>query len=172
MRKAREAVGNIIDKISYAGYAVIFFIMIMTTVDVILRKVSKFSIVGSFELTEMGMIIIVFLGIAAFQVVKGHVRVDMFVTKFPGRSQLITNTIVLLVECVAVGFLAYGNFEKMIANGAKGITTSNLLIPTWPFCGIMLIGTILFLVLLILDFIISIIDIIEYRKPTPEEIAD
>lgn len=171
MKKLRDVIGNIVDKISYAGMAVIFILMLITTIDVILRKVSTLSIMGSYELTEMGMLIIVFLGIAAFQVKKGHVRVDMFINKFPGRSKLIVDTIVQLIECVAGGFLIYGNLEKMLSNGARGITTSTLLIPTWPFCAIMMIGSILFTVMMILDLIITIIDMAKYRKPTAEEVA-
>ena len=151
--------------------AVIFILMIITTVDVILRKVSPLSIRGSYELTEMGMLIIVFLGIAAFQVKGGHVRVDMFVNKFPGRAKIITAIVVQLIECVAGGFLIYGNIEKMLANGAKGISTSTLLIPTWPFCAIMMIGSILFTIMMILDLILTVIDLAKYRKPTAEEVA-
>ena len=171
MKKFRESVGNVVDKISYAGMAVIFILMVITTVDVILRKVSTLSIRGSYELTEMGMLIIVFLGIAAFQVKRGHVRVDMFINKFPGRSKLIVDTIVQIIECVAGGFLIYGNLEKMLANGAKGISTSTLLIPTWPFCAIMMIGSILFTIMMVLDLILTIIDLVQYRKPSAEEVT-
>ena len=101
MKKIHSALSTFTRYISWAGLAATFFLMVVTTIDVILRKLPiNASITGSYDMTEMGMVVIVFFGIAYFQSEHGHVRVEMFVEKFPYTVRCIVEGVVNLVEAV------------------------------------------------------------------------
>ena len=68
--------------------------MVLTTVvDVFLRYLFNSPILGSYELTEFMMAILVFGSVAYTMVVKGHVTVDLVITRLPARAQAI-------LECI------------------------------------------------------------------------
>ena len=73
---------------SIIAMVVAFATMIVLVVDIILRLVTdSLAITGSYELTEMAMVVIVFLGFAITQVEGEHVRVTMIVDRLPRRMQ-------------------------------------------------------------------------------------
>ena len=102
-------------------------------------------------MTEMAMVVIVFFGIAYFQSEHGHVRVDMFVTKFPHTLRYVVEGIVNLVEAVMGGLMCYAAFQQISTLFARGTGTSVLRIPHWPFAIFMTIGLLLFTIFLLLD---------------------
>lgn len=158
MKRIRDKLGKVINAMSYLGMVIAFIIMCITTVDVIIRKVSSLSILGSYELTELGMVIMIFFGIAALQVARGHVRVDMFIEKYPRRAKHVTEGIVTLIETLVLAAMSYCAFLKILDDFRKGLATSVLRIPTWPFCVLMFIGMALFTLTLLLDTICVFID--------------
>lgn len=132
-----------------------FVLMLVVTVDVILRKISHFYIPGSNEIVEMGMVVLIFLGIAGLQVTKGHVRVTMFVDKFPYRAKKITLAIVETVEVIVMAEVTYAALQKSISMFHKGLSTTVLHWQEWPFGVCMFIGLLLFTILLAMDTIIT-----------------
>ncbi len=159
MYSLRKSLGKFINTLSAIGMAVTFVLMLITTLDIILRKVSSSSVRGSYELTEMGMVVLIFFGIAALQVAKGHVRVDMFAEKFPRTFRLVLETIVLFIEAGVMGFMTYCGYLKIISDFSKNLSTAVLRIPTWPFSIFMTLGLLLFSIMLLLDAIICAMSI-------------
>ena len=152
MKKIHSALTQFTKYISWAGLAATFFLMVVTTVDVILRKLPvNASVKGSYDMTEMGMVVIVFFGIAYFQSEHGHVRVEMFVEKFPHTVRCIVEGIVNLVEAVFGGLMCYAAFQQISTLYERGVSTSVAHIPHWPFAVFMTIGLLLFTIFLVLD---------------------
>ena len=156
MKKIHSALSTFTRYISWAGLAATFFLMVITTIDVILRKLPiNASIVGSYDMTEMGMVVIVFFGIAYFQSEHGHVRVEMFVEKFPYTVRCIVEGVVNLVEAVFGALMCYAAFQQISTLFARGTGTSVLRIPHWPFAVFMTIGLLIFTIFLVLDGIMD-----------------
>lgn len=166
MKKAREIFGKPISYFSYIGMAITFVIMMMTTVDVILRKVSTFSILGSFELTEMGMVVVVFLGLASLQAKGGHVRVDMFTRLLPGRLEHFISFVILLAESVFYAYMTYAAMIRLTEYLVRPVYTGVLRISYIPFYSIMSLGLACFSILLLMDSIIHLIDCFYSSKQT------
>ena len=92
IEKAHAGLSRITKYVSWAGLVASFFLMIVTTVDVILRKLpTGTSVRGSYDMTEMGMVVIVFFGIAYFQSERGHVRVDILYSRMSVKGKLAVN---------------------------------------------------------------------------------
>ena len=68
-----------VDRITWV---VLFIMMLMTMADVFLRKFSNLSILGTVELTELMMIVIVFCSLAECQAGDGHIKVDLVLKRF------------------------------------------------------------------------------------------
>lgn len=157
MYKVREKIGKIIDFLSSIGMGVTFILMIVTAIDTILRKTSNMALLGSLEITEMGMVILIFFGIASNQVAKGHVSVDMFVDMFPPKMRYISDTVVLIIEAAVMGLMTYSGYLLTLSYIDKDLVTEVLGIPVWPFAILMTIGLLLFTAMLLIDGIISAI---------------
>lgn len=162
MRAIREKVGSAVLKLNYIGRLAVFFIMLITTVDVILRKVSNYSILGSYELTELAMVVMVFFGIASYQVKNGHIRVDFIINNLPEHARLYIEAIALLAEAAMVCALTWAGVKSVTQILSRGTSTGILHIVQWPFYLIMTIGLALFLVMLTFDMIIKFDDAIHY----------
>ncbi len=171
MEKVRKNLGKVVNALSAVGMVVTFVLMFITTIDVILRKVSDLSVRGSYEMTEMGMVILIFFGIAALQVARGHVRVDMFAEKFPRTVRLVLDVVIMVIEAGVMGYMTYCGVLKTISDFDKSLGTSVLGIPTWPFAALMSLGLLLFTILLLIDAILSAIEIVKGKPGEQKKLA-
>lgn len=133
-RKASEVLHSV-------GLGVLAVMMFLTAFDVILRYVFNKPIMGSFELTEYMMAIVVAFSLAYCYVVKGHVTVDLVVGRFSQRIQAIIDSV--------TGFIGFGMFclitwqsglQTIIQRGS-GLTSAVLLIPAFPFVAVVALGS-------------------------------
>jgi TRAP-type C4-dicarboxylate transport system permease small subunit len=171
LRKARDVFGKIVIGIAIVSMFACFFIMAMTTVDVVLRKLSNYFILGSVEITEMLMVVVMAFGIPALYATGGHVKVDMFVNMIPGRIKYFFMSFILLAESIICGLMIWGTYEKAKSFMARRITTGVLHIPQLPFALCLCLGIALFWVLISMDTILYFLDGINYKeKPLKTEI--
>ena len=73
-------------------------LMLITTFDVLGRGFFNKPIPGTLELSEYMLAIIILLGAAYTQQVQGHVGVDFLTTHFGKKTQLVCQTITLLLQ--------------------------------------------------------------------------
>lgn len=155
---------------SVLSMIVVFLISFVLVVDIILRLTTeKLAVTGSYELTEMSMIIIVFLGIAITQVDKDHVRVTMFIEFLPYRVRMIINTLTYAFTTVLCAIIFYASVLQAIGETKSGITTAVLYIPIGPFAWVMMAGMLLLTLVLLIDTIDSLISAIENKPPQKAE---
>lgn len=157
MIKIRDKFGKLVEHFTTFGIAACFFTMIITTLDVIIRKISTLNIKGSYELTELAMVVVVFLGIASLQAKDGHVKVDMLVMKLPPRLQHLLLSTILFIEFIMYSAMSYSSIIKCIEYFNKPVYTAVLKFSYVPFYFIMIIGLVCFSILLLFDSIIQLI---------------
>ena len=153
LKSIQDVYSRFVQAINFIGLMALFVMMAITTIDVILRKTGTgLSVTGSYELTEMSMVLLVFLGIPVEQIARGHIRVDMLLNKVPNRARYFYESFILLIE-IGVGIiLVIGAFQKNQRLFDVGTTTDVLRIPQLPFAAIMGFGLILYTLALLLDF--------------------
>ena len=152
MKNLQERYGKLVNTINYISIAIVFILMLMTTLDVFLRKTrTGLSVKGSYELTEMGMVVVVFLGIAALQMKNGHVHVDMFVRLFPARFRRFYMGTVMVIETFIGGVMTVGAYQKCQSLVEQAVVTSVLKVPHLPFAVFMVVGLALFTVAMALQ---------------------
>lgn len=137
-----------------AGIAVIAM-MLLSTADVVLRRFGK-PIPGTYELVGfLGTIVVSFaLGFTSLE--KGHIAVELLVSKLPLRTQLAIETFTNLFSFLIFGLMTYQAVIYTLDIRKSGEVSSTLQMPIYPFIFGMALGFGLLSLILIADFIKSL----------------
>ena len=175
MRTPYYTVRNAFYKISgsfgYVGMAAMFFITCLMTVDVVLRLITSLIpgvslyILGTYEMTEMMMVVIISFGYAVTQRDGGHVCVTLFTDRLPWRFKAVFNGCISALTTVTCLITTYCAFNQAGSFLVDGITTTTLFIPYYPFAYLMGIGFTLFTVILFFDTIDYFITAVKNTPP-------
>jgi TRAP-type mannitol/chloroaromatic compound transport system permease small subunit len=107
--------------------------MFLITADVLSRYIFGIPVKGSYELSEMMFLSVVFLGLGYTQLYNGHVRVEFLVIGFHQRTQKILNTIMLLFALSIYTLLVWKGAEGFLESYESGEYRWGLIqIPLWP----------------------------------------
>lgn len=98
---------------------VIFIMMFYITADVLGRDIFSRPIPGTYEVSEMLMVLVVFLGLAYTQAMGGHIRTEVLLRFFPPRGRLIVEIISNLAFFIVFGFLVWEGTKKQSSPGVK-----------------------------------------------------
>ncbi len=156
-----------IQKLTYYVCAVSMFILIpmmfITTFDVIGRSFFSWSIAGTIELSRYMLAIVILLGLAYTQQVKGHPRVTVLASKFPLKAQLIIEILMNLLGMFIVAIFVWQGW--VLAHGrAAAIVSDVLRISQYPFRLLVSAGGALLFLELLVDLITAAGRLLE-REP-------
>jgi TRAP-type C4-dicarboxylate transport system permease small subunit len=136
--------------ISMAGMSLIIPLMLLTTGDVIGRGFFRKPIPGTFELSEYLLAVLILLGAAYTQQVKGHVGVDFITSRLSPRLRKICQIITTLLSLFIIAIVVWQGFLQ----GMSERTVSEILrIPQYPFRLLVAIGGFLLWLELLIDLI-------------------
>jgi TRAP-type C4-dicarboxylate transport system permease small subunit len=138
---------------NYISAAFLFLLMLLTCGDVTLRYLFNKPITGSLELTEFMMAIIVSLALAYCALKKGHVRVDLIVSKLPKRVQLIMESIANIAFLAFVALMTWRIIYRAWQMVEVNQITAILRIPVFPFVLVVAAGTTVLCIVLLKNII-------------------
>lgn len=104
MRFFRALEGLALAFLTYAGAALLMAMMLLTCVDVFGRYLFNSPMPGSFELTEILLAAIIFIGLPIVSLRNEHVTVDLFAALTPHRVFVVQH---FLASVLAAGCTAY-----------------------------------------------------------------
>jgi TRAP-type C4-dicarboxylate transport system permease small subunit len=149
-----ERFRRVVQKASYGaclvGMLLTIPLMLLTVGDVMGRSFFNKPIPGSFELSEYMLAVIVLLGAAYTQQVKGHVGVDFLTCRFSAKAQAVFQAATTLAGLVIVAVLVWQGFLEGIHEKA---VSDQLRVPQWPFKLLVALGGLLLWLELLLDLI-------------------
>lgn len=170
MKKAVLASTNAIKKLCYyvcfVSMILVVIMMLLMTVDALMGKIFNNRILGTFELVQCMLCILVFTSWAYTQTEHGHIHVVMFVRMMPQKLRFFCFSLTALLSTVTMGFACYALIGAIQGKMASGEATGTLLIPFWPFYIIELIAFLVFTLALLCDTIKSVMAMFD------NEIAD
>lgn len=126
--------------LSYVGAAALFFMMLLTTVDVAARYLANRPITGAFELTEYLVLILIFSFLAITQSEGGHVSVDLFLSRLPARLRFAVDLITHLVCLGLMALIFWMGTLNAFDLKSVGEASPNLGIPKYPFAFFLAFG--------------------------------
>ena len=157
LQKFRAGFGRVVTGIGILGLVAIFIIVIVVTIDVVLRKISgsTFRIDGSNEITAFFMIILSSLWIPAVQVKKGHIWVPLVVERFPYRFRCFWICVISVMETFIIFVFANGALGKTLDQYRTAMVSDVLKMPHWVFSVVVVVAFSEY-------FILKLIDTIQY----------
>ena len=136
-----------------AGMWLVLPLMFLTVVDVISRDSFNKPIPGVFELSEYMLCVIILLGAAYTQQVKGHVSVDFLTSRFPLKARRTIEVLTTLLSLFIVTLVVWQGF--VVGLGETGVSDM-LRIPKAPFMALVGAGGMLLWLELLIGLIESI----------------
>lgn len=134
------------------GSSMALMMVLLVTVHVMSRAFFRKPLVGTVELEELMLVIMVFFGMAHAQMMKKHIAVDFFTSRLSeGVQNVLRCATTLLGVLVFLGY-AWQNILLAQIYQNTGITTMHLRIPVYPFLWIVALGFFLMAVVLLSDF--------------------
>lgn len=151
---------KMVNRASYGACFIGMFLaiplMLLTVGDVMGRSFFNKPIPGTFELSEYMLAVIVLLGAAYTQQVKGHVGVDFLTSRYAPRIQAVLQAVTTLAGLVIIAILVWQGYLEGIHEKA---VSDQLRVPQWPFKLLVAVGGLLLWLELLLDFISSALKI-------------
>ena len=134
----------------------LFCMMFLTIADVFLRKVFSSSILGTVEVTEFLMLILVFFALSQTEVLNGHVKVDLVMGRFSERTQAAVDMITQLICFLLFGLFTWSAlvYSQKMREAAE--VSQDLWIPKYPFVYVVLIGCAVLSLALLIKFIMAL----------------
>jgi len=113
--------------------AILFAMMALTAVDVFQRYVVGASIRGSFEITELMMVVLIFAGLPLVSLKGDHVAVDLLDHVLPEAVRRVLRVTAHLVCGAALLGMSWLLWRKAGQVVEYGDVTAALRITLWPF---------------------------------------
>ena len=155
-----NSIASVVNPVAYwigsLGAGVLAIMMVLTTADVLLRHMFNRPIIGTFELTEYMMAMLVAFTIGYCAVNRGHVNVDLVITRIPERPRAIIGIFTDLICIIFFSLITWKSFRQAIILQGSGSVSPALLIPVFPFVYIISIGFGLLALVFILQLFESI----------------
>jgi len=119
--------------LAFGGGAVLLGLMALIAFDVVMRYVLRLPFLGAYEMTELAMALIVFLGLPYCAATGGHVAVDVLapVLDRPGLRWL--GVAVHLAGAALCALMAWQAVLYALSSRSRGEATNMLKIDLWPF---------------------------------------
>jgi TRAP-type transport system small permease protein len=125
---ARDALARGLNRVA-AG--ILFFMMLLTLIDVLLRKFLNQGILGGLELTEFMLVGLVFCALAQAEIEGRHVRVDLFARRDPTRSGKYLTAFIQLLSAAMMGAISVSSLLYALTMHTAGEVSLDLGIPRY-----------------------------------------
>jgi TRAP-type C4-dicarboxylate transport system permease small subunit len=113
-------------------------LVLLPSLQVVLRDFFTSPIIGLEEATRWGLIILVFLAAPLLLSTNEQIRLAEFINYLPAAPRKLLERMILLLSGASVAIIAYAGVLSVMRN--LGTRTSTLDIPFWLFAAPMLVG--------------------------------
>ena len=170
IEKISRAIGRAANPLSRAmdsvGQGILALMVILITTDVVLRYFFNRPIKGTYELIEFMLVAMVYLGLAYTQTKKNHISVTLLTEKLPPRVLSVVHSATHLLCLGIFALITWRGMVQAEALRANGTTSDLLLIPSYPFMWVVVLGSALLCVIFLRDFLNAVTDVIK-KSPKP-----
>ncbi len=128
-------------------------VMIIVCVNVLSRGIFGVPLKGTVDIVSLMGVLVIGGAISYTQVLKGHIRITLFIDKLPGRARTILTCLVDLAGVILFGIISWQTILFAIGTGKNGELSEVLRIPITPFAFVVSAGCISITMVLLVDFI-------------------
>lgn len=159
--RARRAFNRLLDGTVIVSAAILIFIMLSVSIDVIRRYLFNESFIWVTQISEYGLVYITFLGAAWLLKEEGHVYMETVVERLSKKSQAFLGILVSLVGIVVSFFFTVHGLLVTLDHLQRGVYEPTLLqLPLAPVLAVIPFGSLL----LLIQFIFRALDGLQLLK--------
>jgi tripartite ATP-independent transporter DctM subunit len=148
------------------GQGVLALMVLLITADVVLRYAFNRPVKGSYEIVELMLVVIVYLGLAFVQVKKAHISVTIVTEKLSARAVAVLESATYILCLGIFVLITWQCAVKAEVLRADGTTSDLLLIPNYPFMWVVVFGSAVLSFVFLKDFLKAVGDVIR-DSPNP-----
>ena len=128
--------------LSLGGGIAVALMMVIGTMDVVLRKIFSLPIPGSYEFVSLTFVVVVFWSLAEIQHENGHIKLSSLYNKFPRRGKLYILGMILFLSGGIFVLATLSTARDVIWAFSVGDVIMGLIgVLTWPSRLAIAIGT-------------------------------
>jgi TRAP-type C4-dicarboxylate transport system permease small subunit len=120
--------------------AILFMMMLLTLIDVLLRKLWSQGILGGLELSEFMLVGMVFCALAQAEIEDRHVHVDLIAGRNPGRAGKHLTAFVQFLSALMMGAISVSSFLYALSIRTAEEVSLDLGIPRYPLILVATLG--------------------------------
>lgn len=151
--------GTLLTGIAVAAGAALFILMFLVDANALTRKLLNWPIVGTQEITEALMPLIILLPLGFTQLKRGHIRVQLLTDRLPRGTRRIIYMVTLAAGCAFFAWVAWATYLYALRAYNVGETAWGLVrFPIWPSKMGVALGAALLSVQFLLDILKALID--------------
>jgi TRAP-type transport system small permease protein len=139
-----RAVHGVNRALHYLSAALITLMMLFTVYNILGRFLFGAPLRGTVELTQVSMIVIVYLGFAYAQHHDDHISVDLLYVRFGPRGRAVMDGIAAAISFVVLALVAWRLHAYAGTLQTGGRTTATRGLPLYPFAYVAIVGTVAF----------------------------
>ena len=148
-----RVVNPIVQIITYVAAGVLALMMLITAADVLLRYIFNRPISGTWELTSYMMAVVVGFGLSYCALVKGLISVEVLTSRFSPRAQAVLNCITYFFSFLFFSLVTWQSILYIKLIFESNLVSAVLVIPTFPFVAALALGSLVFTLVLLKDFL-------------------
>jgi len=164
MLRAEKTIITVAQKINWVAAAAILAMMLLTTLDVVLR-IFKSSIPGTYEIIGLLGSLVTSFALGYTSVEKGHIAVDFLVSRFSPGTQALITAINAVFSIVLFAFISWQSVIQVLKIMERGEVTLTVQIPIFPFVFGIAAGTGLLCLVLIVECARSVRSFLDHLEP-------
>ncbi|WP_088036023.1 TRAP transporter small permease [Evansella clarkii] len=133
---------------------ILIAMMLMITFDVVGRWLFNIPVTGTYDFTQSGLSMVIFLGLAYTHQVKEHITIDFLVEKFSDKTQTIFNSAVNFFIAGLMLLLTWQLWQNALRLYQSNTVTGDLNLPIFLFAILAAVGTFVFSLTAVMNGII------------------
>ena len=149
----KRVVDPLVRIISYVAAGVLALMMFLTAADVLLRYIFNRPISGTWELTSYMMAVVVSFGLSYCASVKGLISVEVLTERFPTKVQAVLNCVTYFFSFCFFALITWQSILYIKLMFKSNLVSAVLLIPTFPFIAALALGSLIFTLVILTDFL-------------------
>ncbi|QBI19398.1 TRAP transporter small permease [Egibacter rhizosphaerae] len=138
-------------------------LLLWTVVDILGRSLFSMPLRGTVELTELAVVILVYLGLARVENQDSHIAVDLLFGRLGTRGQLLLRGLAGLLGAGIMGLLTWRLFVFAGDLDAGGYATASWGLPLYPVALVGVVGSTAFVLALLLNAYVALAALVKRR---------
>ena len=125
----------------FVAQLILLAMMLVITFDVLARWLFDFPITGTYDFTQSGLSMVIFLGLSYTHYMKEHISIDFLIEKFSDKGQFIFNGAINLFIAVIMSLVTVKLIDNSQRLASSSTVTGDLNWPISVFAILAALGT-------------------------------